>query len=220
MFIDPKTLVPKLPQPRDLQPFPNTLSMAYSGHTGRVRSISPHPGACRHNSGVLGARRSIWLLTVSFDVSVAVWLPAGSSLCFCTDVCAFVAQYNQGKHSRTSLEMVLTVRHVLCLHAADVLCLCTGGQWLASGSDDGSMRVWEVATGRCCCSWQLGEPVVCVSWCPNPKVQLLAAAVGSKVVLLPFGLAGDEVEEAAKAACQVRALCALGFVFWFGGVAD
>lgn len=44
MFIDPKTLVPKLPKPRDLQPFPNTLSMCYSGHTGRVRSISPHPG--------------------------------------------------------------------------------------------------------------------------------------------------------------------------------
>lgn len=114
-------------------------------------------------------------------------------------------------------EMVLTVCHVLCLHAADVVCLCTGGQWLASGSDDGSMRVWEVATGRCCCSWQLGEPVMCVAWCPNPKLQLLAAAVGSKVVLLPFGLAGDEVEGAAKAACQVRrALCALGVVFWFG----
>jgi hypothetical protein len=44
MFIDPKTLVPKLPKPRDLQPFPNSLSMCYSGHTGRVRSISPHPG--------------------------------------------------------------------------------------------------------------------------------------------------------------------------------
>jgi hypothetical protein len=83
------------------------------------------------------------------------------------------------------------------------VCACAGGQWLASGSDDGSMRVWEVASGRCCCSWQLGGAVVCVAWCPNPQLQLLAAAVGNKLVLLPFGLAGDEVEEAAKAACQV-----------------
>lgn len=80
----------------------------------------------------------------------------------------------------------------------------TGGQWLASGSDDGTMRVWEVATGRCSCSWQLGEPVVCVAWCPDPKLQLLAAAVGNKLVLMPCSVAGDEVEEAGRAACQVR----------------
>lgn len=90
----------------------------------------------------------------------------------------------------------------------------TGGQWLASGSDDGTLRVWEVATGRCSCSWQLGgssgssgssvEPVVCVAWCPDPKLQLLAAAVGNKLVLLPVGVSGDEVEAAGKAACQVR----------------
>lgn len=126
MFIDPKTLVPKLPKPRDLQPFPNALSMCYSGHTGRVRSISPHPG----------------------------------------------------------------------------------GQWLASGSDDGTLRVWEVSSGRCSCSWQLGAPVVCVAWCPNPKLQLLAAAVGNNLVLLPCSLVGEEVEDAAKAACQVPAAVA------------
>jgi len=51
MFIDPKTLVPKLPKPRDLQPFPNALSMCYSGHTGRVRSISPHPGSLKYRHG-------------------------------------------------------------------------------------------------------------------------------------------------------------------------
>jgi hypothetical protein len=34
MFIDPKTLVPKLPKPQDLQPFPQVLAMRYSGHKG------------------------------------------------------------------------------------------------------------------------------------------------------------------------------------------
>jgi ribosome biogenesis protein ERB1 len=74
---------------------------------------------------------------------------------------------------------------------------------LASGSDDGSLKVWEVSTGRCSCSWQLGEPVVCVGWCPNPDLQLLAAAVGNKLVLLPVGVVGEEAQAAAAAACQV-----------------
>lgn len=130
MFIDPKILVPKLPKPQDLQPFPTTLGMRFSGHTGRVRSISAHPS----------------------------------------------------------------------------------GQWLASGSDDATVRLWEVATGRCCRTWKLGEPVVCVAWCPNPALQLLGAAVGKKVVLLLSGLGGDAVEAAAKQACKVG--CSPSAVLW------
>lgn len=81
--------------------------------------------------------------------------------------------------------------------------LPAGGQWLASGSDDGSLRVWEVATGRCACVWRLDGAVVCVAWCPDPKLQLLGAAVGNSIVLLPVGVAGAEVEEAARQACTV-----------------
>jgi ribosome biogenesis protein ERB1 len=121
MFIDPKTLVPKLPKPQDLQPFPQTLAMRFSGHTSRVRCISPHPS----------------------------------------------------------------------------------GQWLASGSDDGTVRLWEVATGRCSAKWKLGEAVMSVGWCPNPSLQLLGAAVGKRVVLLLSGLGGEDVEAAARAACKV-----------------
>lgn len=36
MFIDPESLVPKLPKPQDLQPFPTTLAISYEGHTGKV----------------------------------------------------------------------------------------------------------------------------------------------------------------------------------------
>eukprot|EP00823_Brevimastigomonas_motovehiculus_P003592 TRINITY_DN2217_c0_g1_i2.p1 TRINITY_DN2217_c0_g1~~TRINITY_DN2217_c0_g1_i2.p1 ORF type:complete len:820 (-),score=148.91 TRINITY_DN2217_c0_g1_i2:481-2940(-) len=68
---DPKTLIPQLPKPRDLRPFPSTLSIEYVGHTGKVRSISVSP--------------------------------------------------------------------------------C--GQWIASGSDDGTVRLWEVSTGRCFYVW-------------------------------------------------------------------
>ena len=62
------------------------------------------------------------------------------------------------------------------------------GQWLLSGGDDGSVRLWEVRTGRCLSTWQLGEqPVSCVAWCPAPTLRLAAAVAGSRVVLLPTG---------------------------------
>lgn len=61
------------------------------------------------------------------------------------------------------------------------------GQWLASGSDDGSVRVWEVATARCMKTWDLGTPVRSVAWCPNPQLCILAAATASRVLLLSPG---------------------------------
>jgi ribosome biogenesis protein ERB1 len=99
---DPEDLVPKLPNPKDLQPFPTILAHRFLGHTGAVRSVCPD----------------------------------GT------------------------------------------------GQWLATGSADGTTRVWEVVTGRCMKVWQFQDPVSCVSWCPDPKLELLAAAVGNKLVLL------------------------------------
>lgn len=34
--VDPQSLVPKLPKPQDLQPFPTTLLLRYTGHKARV----------------------------------------------------------------------------------------------------------------------------------------------------------------------------------------
>ena len=61
------------------------------------------------------------------------------------------------------------------------------GQWLASASDDGTVKLWEVRTGRCTRTWTLGEPLKCVAWCPNPALALLAAAVNTSVLLLATG---------------------------------
>ena len=59
------------------------------------------------------------------------------------------------------------------------------GQWLASGSDDGHVRVWEVRSGRSMRAWNLGAKVRCVAWCPG--MPILAAAAGNCVALLPAG---------------------------------
>ena len=61
------------------------------------------------------------------------------------------------------------------------------GQWLVSGSDDGSVRLWEVATARCMRTWNLASRVHCVAWCPAAGLRILSAAAGNSVFLLPAG---------------------------------
>ncbi|XP_054016149.1 ribosome biogenesis protein BOP1 homolog [Hylaeus anthracinus] len=43
LTIEPEALVPQLPSPKDLQPFPTTMSMVFKGHSDMVRSITTEP---------------------------------------------------------------------------------------------------------------------------------------------------------------------------------
>ncbi|KAG9472872.1 hypothetical protein GDO78_016067 [Eleutherodactylus coqui] len=108
--VDPEDLIPKLPKPRDLQPFPTTQSMVYCGHTDLVRCIS----------------------------------------------------------------------------------ICPSGQWIVSGSDDSTLRFWEVCTGRCMKTVHLDGAIKSVSWNLNPSMVLVAACVERSVVILNPGL-GDRL---------------------------
>ncbi|XP_062846345.1 ribosome biogenesis protein bop1 [Trichomycterus rosablanca] len=58
--VNPEDLIPKLPKPKDLQPFPTTQSLVYRGHSGLVRCISVSP------SGQ-------WLVSGSDDCTVCFW---------------------------------------------------------------------------------------------------------------------------------------------------
>ncbi|KAG2197117.1 hypothetical protein INT47_004182 [Mucor saturninus] len=49
--IDPESLVPKLPSPKDLRPFPTHQSISYEGHTARIRALSIHPNGLYAISG-------------------------------------------------------------------------------------------------------------------------------------------------------------------------
>lgn len=66
------------------------------------------------------------------------------------------------------------------------------GQWLASGSTDGTVRVWEVETGRCLRVWNVGEAVQHVAWNPLPELPILAVSAGHDVILLNTGLGDAE----------------------------
>ncbi|XP_029104274.1 ribosome biogenesis protein bop1 [Scleropages formosus] len=100
--VDPEDLIPKLPKPRDLQPFPTIQSLIYRGHSSLVRCISLSPS----------------------------------------------------------------------------------GQWLASGSDDCTVRLWEVSTGRCMKTVEVGGAVRSIVWNPNPAICLVAVCFNETVVLL------------------------------------
>ncbi|XP_051467354.1 ribosome biogenesis protein BOP1 isoform X2 [Apus apus] len=100
--VDPEDLIPKLPKPRDLQPFPTTQALVYRGHSSLVRCLSVSPS----------------------------------------------------------------------------------GQWLVSGSDDGSVRFWEVSTARCMKTLPVGGVVKSIAWNPNPTICLVAICVEQSVLLV------------------------------------
>lgn len=58
--IDPESLVPRLPLPRELRPYPTTTAISYRGHYGRVRAIAIDP-------------TGQWLATGGDDMCVKVW---------------------------------------------------------------------------------------------------------------------------------------------------
>ncbi|XP_033149005.1 ribosome biogenesis protein BOP1 homolog, partial [Drosophila busckii] len=100
--IDAEYLIPKLPSPRDLQPFPTVESMVYRGHTDLVRSVSVEPK----------------------------------------------------------------------------------GEYMVSGSDDKTVKIWEISTGRCIRTIDTEDVVRCVAWCPNSKLSIIAVATGSRLLLI------------------------------------
>lgn len=112
--VDPKDLLPKLPKPQDLQPFPTTLSLV----SGFLLVRSPHQS-----------------VTVAFQIY----------------------------RGHTSLVRTVTVE--------------PAGQFLASGGDDRTIRIWEIGSGRCVKKFTVDETVHALAWCPNSKLTLIAAAV-------------------------------------------
>ncbi|XP_038212703.1 ribosome biogenesis protein BOP1 homolog [Zerene cesonia] len=114
LTINAEDLVPKLPSPRDLQPFPTGEVLQLRGHAGLVRAVD-------------------------FDPS---------------------------------------------------------GQYVLSGGDDGTLRVWETSTGRCLRTLQLGGGgeggageggVSRAAWTPAGGLSLVAGAVGARLLLLNPG---------------------------------
>lgn len=114
--IDPEQLLPKLPDVRDLQPFPQYLATTFEGHEGLVRSISISPD----------------------------------------------------------------------------------GEYLISGSHDGTCRFWETETGRELQKWTFESPVEAVEYNPNPERPCFAALIKGEIHIQPFNTASQARRDAME----------------------
>ena len=121
--IDPESLIPKLPSPKDLRPFPIRCSTVYSGHEGRIRSLSIDPS----------------------------------------------------------------------------------GLWLATGSDDGTVRIWEILTGREVYKVTLidvkenqDDHIEYLEWNPDKDTGILAVAAGENIYLIVPPIFGFDIENHGK----------------------
>lgn len=66
--IDPKSLIPKLPSPSTLKPFPNHKSLTFTHTKGRVRCLSTSPDGYWAASGDEGGVVSLWEVNVGREV--------------------------------------------------------------------------------------------------------------------------------------------------------
>jgi ribosome biogenesis protein ERB1 len=82
----------------------------------------------------------------------------------------------------------LCLQYIGHTKAVRSISLSPDGQYLVSGSDDGTVMMWEVDCCLCRRVWSFdGVPVTSVSWNPNPSHHVIAAAVGRKVVFISTG---------------------------------
>ncbi|KAL1956978.1 hypothetical protein VTO42DRAFT_6467 [Malbranchea cinnamomea] len=92
--IDPESLLPKLPSPEELKPFPTTCATLFRGHRGRVRSLAIDPSGIWLASGgddgtvrvwELLTGRQLWSVKLSDEdpVSVVRWRPGKDAVVLC-----------------------------------------------------------------------------------------------------------------------------------------
>jgi ribosome biogenesis protein ERB1 len=75
------------------------------------------------------------------------------------------------------------------------------GIFVASGGDDGYVRIWELLTGRQVWNAKVAdeEAVDAVQWRPTKDASVVAAAAGESVYLIvPFTLLSPDVEQASR----------------------
>ncbi|KAF1989513.1 putative ribosome biogenesis protein erb1 [Aulographum hederae CBS 113979] len=66
--VDPESLLPKLPSPEELRPFPTTCATIFHGHEGRVRSLAIDPTGTYLASGGDDGTIRVWELLTGYQL--------------------------------------------------------------------------------------------------------------------------------------------------------
>jgi ribosome biogenesis protein ERB1 len=122
--IDPESLLPKLPDPAELKPFPTTCATVCHGHEGRVRSLAFDPSGKYVASGgddgtvrvwefVTG--RQLWRIKLSSEeaVNVVAWRPGQQDVCILAACCGETAYFMVPQSDLCTPEMEVKSREVL-----------------------------------------------------------------------------------------------------------
>lgn len=82
-------------------------------------------------------------------------------------------------------------------HTKRVRCLSVSqtGEVFATGSDDCSLRIWEIDTGRCLRAVTLPGVITQVAWCPNVSTPVVLAVVGEDVYFVATHMGGSHDED-------------------------
>ena len=177
---DVTSLLPKLPDPRELRPFPTTAAVEYLGHTGRVRCVDVSPdGQFLATGGDDGSLR-VWDLETGRELRC--WRFADVASAREAEQNATTAMGGEGKDSDDEDD------------EADA----AAGAAAARGSVGGGVAAAKAAAAEAsaaatrAASTLVGGGSVIVTnvrWNPNPSCQVIIAAVGRDVVVLYPGLA-------------------------------
>ncbi len=159
--VNPEDLIPKLPKPKDLQPFPTTQSMVHT-HTHTRTHTRTHTQ--QTDWSVLPNTVCSSVFVLSLRVCVCVQVYRGH-----TGLVRSISVSPSGQWLASGNEQCVCVRVCIC----SVYLLCV----VYAGSDDGSVRFWEVCSSRCWNTVQVGGAVKSIAWNPNPSVCLLAVAL-------------------------------------------
>ena len=105
----------------------------------------------------------------------------------------------------------LCLQYIGHTKAVRSISLSPDGQYLVSGSDDGTVMLWEVDCCLCRRVWSFdGVPVTSVSWNPNPSHHVIAVAVGRKVVFISTGTGDIDATEVTDSLLEAALTFAAG----------
>ena len=148
--IDPESLLPKLPDPSELKPFPTTNSVLCRGHEGRVRTLAFDPtGKYLASGGDDGTvrvwdptnGRQLWVIRLSKEeaVNAIAWRP-GTEACILAAACGEIVSFLIPQNDLLPPDLEARSREILDAgfgHAAPVNAAKT-----SAGADKPSLSTW------------------------------------------------------------------------------